>query len=102
MARDFAISFYHSKAWKQCRKGYISHRISIDGGMCERCHKELGYIVHHKIWLTPQNINDSDITLNWSNLEYVGEKCHSKEHNGKYDITADGLEFDENGNLIEV
>lgn len=46
MAKEWAKPFYNSKQWKQCRKSYIAHRISIDGGMCEHCHRELGYIDH--------------------------------------------------------
>lgn len=63
MAKDFAKKFYMGKAWKKCRQSYIAERIRIDGGMCEECHKNLGYIIHHKVALTPQNIDNPDITL---------------------------------------
>ena len=33
MAREFSKSFYDSPAWRKCRKGYISKRQSIDGGV---------------------------------------------------------------------
>ena len=39
-----------------------------------------GKIVHHKIWLTPDNIHDTSITLNWDNLMLVCQDCHAKEH----------------------
>ena len=29
-----------------------AEQVAIDGGLCQRCGQELGYIVHHKIWLT--------------------------------------------------
>ena len=58
MAKEFARAFYNSKRWKDCRRAYIAKRISIDGGMCETCHEVPGYIVHHKIELTPDNISD--------------------------------------------
>lgn len=76
MAKEFAQEFYHSKKWKECRKSYIAQRVEVDGGMCEICRKELGYIVHHKTALTPQNINNPDITLNHCKLEYVCKRCH--------------------------
>ena len=45
LAKPFARGFYDSPAWRKCRKGYISKRQSIDGGMCEHCQREIGYIV---------------------------------------------------------
>ena len=78
MAKEFAKKFYSSKAWKQCRDGYISDRILIDGGLCEECHDRLGYIVHHTVTLTPENINNPDITLNHNKLQYVCKDCHDR------------------------
>ena len=49
--------------------------------MCECCHEQLGYIVHHKILLTPQNIKDPNISLNWEHLSYECKNCHD-EHDG--------------------
>ena len=80
MAHDYARAFYKSSAWQLCRASYIAERQSIDGGLCERCRKELGFIVHHKKHITPENINDPEVTLNWDNLEYVCHDCHNKEH----------------------
>ena len=80
MARDFAKQFYSSEAWNQCRTGY---KKSV-GGLCERClAKGLyvpGEIVHHKIHITPQNIQNSDIVLNWGNLELLCRECHAEMH----------------------
>ena len=39
--------------------------------------------VHHKIPLTPENIYNPEITLNWDNLELLCSSCHSIEHNKK-------------------
>ena len=97
MAKEFAKAFYSSKQWKQCRSAYIAYRQSIDGGLCESCHEVPGYIVHHKIELTPDNINDPDIALGFNNLKYDCHVCHQKE-NAKdgpaglvqYDFTPDG------------
>ncbi len=49
MAKDWAKAFYKSAAWQKCRDSYIAKRIAADGGLCEECQEELGYIVHHKI-----------------------------------------------------
>lgn len=97
MAKEFAKAFYRSKEWKKCRNGYIKSVYSL----CERCNKP-GYILHHKILLTPQNINDSSVTLNWDNLEYLCQECHNKEHFEKYSGIKQGLGFDDEGNLIVI
>lgn len=72
--------FYKSKAWLTCRDGYIK---SVHG-LCERCLKDgkvvTGYIVHHKVYLNDENINNPEVTLNWDNLEYLCFDCHNKEH----------------------
>ena len=99
MAREFAKSFYDSPAWKRVRKSFIALRMGTDGGMCQECHDRPGEIVHHRVWLTPDNINDSAVTLSYSNLEYVCHSCHDKIHGNlseisdklvQYDFTPDG------------
>jgi len=72
-------------------------RMGIDGGMCMRCHKEAGYIVHHKIYLTPKNIEIPEISLCFDNLEYLCLSCHSQEHNGRKGLKCS---FDEKGRPI--
>ena len=103
MAKPFAKKFLNSKAWESCRTGYIADRIRIDGGMCEVCHEALGYIVHHKVLLTPQNINDPDVSLNWKNLSYECKDCHDKHdgHGVKRTISA-VCAFDSDGNPIGI
>lgn len=76
--KEWAKSFYKSKRWQACRQAYIDKRINIDGGYCEECHERLGYIVHHKIMLTPLNISNPDVALNHCNLEYVCKECHDR------------------------
>lgn len=95
MARDFAKSFYASTAWRKCRAAFFAHRY----GLCERCGGP-GKIVHHKEYLTPYNIHDPDVTLNFTNLELHCQDCHNREHNAKYGVTVEGVRFDENGDLI--
>ena len=103
MARDFSREFYRSKAWRRCRAAYIAHRRSVDGGLCEECHEKPGYIVHHRITLTPDNIGDPDIALSFSNLKYDCLECHNKEH-GNAEV-IDGMVkyvFGLNGEVIPV
>lgn len=78
MAQEWAKAFYKSKKWIKCRNYYISCRIKADGGLCEECHNKPGYIVHHRIMLTPDNITDPDVSMNSQHLEYVCKDCHDK------------------------
>ena len=100
MAREFAKNFYNSKAWKECREAY---KRSVYG-LCERCLANGKYVpgdeVHHKIYLTPENIRDPNVTLNWDNLILLCASCHSKEHMSKYDVVREDVMFDENGDLV--
>ena len=98
MAREFAEAFYKSAAWLHCREAYIEHV----HGLCERCHRP-GYIVHHKIYLTPDNIADPDVALNFDNLEYLCLDCHNREHGSSdQQVTREGLAFDSFGDLRRV
>jgi len=97
--KEYAKQFYQGRAWKQCRLSFIKKRQQIDGGMCQQCQEELGYIVHHKINLTPSNINNVEISLNHHNLEYLCKKCHDKEHGFGCGLTAT-VQFDEDGNVM--
>ena len=102
MAKVWAKPFYNSKAWLQCRSSFISYRITIDGGMCEHCREELGYIVDHIEEITLDNINDPYITLNHENLQYLCLLCHNKKTFGSdKEIVRDGLMFNENGELVK-
>lgn len=78
--KPYAESLYNTKAWQHCRDSY---RRSV-GGLCERCRKRglivPGEIVHHKIYIAPENINDPAITLNPDNLELLCRDCHAEEH----------------------
>ena len=102
MARPFAEKFYASKEWQNCRRSYIANV----HGLCERCLArdivKPGKILHHIIELSPDNINDPDITLNHSNLEFVCQECHNEELRKEKEVTRDGLTFDENGDLIQI
>lgn len=91
--KEYAKGFYKSKAWEQCRKTYLS----MTGGLCERCQASGNItpakIVHHKIYITAENINNPAITLNYKNLEALCQECHNKEHikqARRYSVTEGG------------
>lgn len=78
--RDFAKSFYRSKRWQATRAAYAA---SV-GGLCESCATAglivPGEIVHHKVPLTPDNIRNPSLALDFSNLEFVCRSCHAARH----------------------
>lgn len=83
MAKEYARKFYSSQAWNNCREEY-KKKVNY---LCERClakgiYKH-GDIVHHKIFISPNNINDPKITLDHDNLEYVCRDCHAEIHIAK-------------------
>ncbi len=91
--REFAAEFYNSKAWKDCRRAYAKSK----SGLCERCLRngivKAGVIVHHKTHLSPENITDPDVALNWDNLELLCRDCHGAEHQKierRYTVDAQG------------
>ena len=86
MAREFAGSLYRRARWRKCRAAFIADRFAVDGGMCQRCREDLGYIVHHTVWLTPDNIDDHDIVYNHELLEFVCQRCHNQieKEGGRY------------------
>ena len=83
MPRAIDESFYHSRAWKECQALYKKKMY----GLCERCRAKgycvPGEIVHHKIHLTAENVNDASIALNFDNLELLCVACHNAEHKRK-------------------
>ena len=95
MAKEWAKEFYESPMWKRTRHAYRAARY----GLCERC-SGVGKIVHHKEWLTPENIHDDAVTLGWDNLELLCADCHNREHMCS-DAISDGLRFDAEGNVVE-
>lgn len=101
MAKQFSKAFYNSKAWKDCKASYISKMPVAKRGLCEHCYAEgkhiLGKELHHKIELTPYNMNDRSITLGHDNLVLLCFECHQKEHNKR---SEQRYKFDEWGNII--
>lgn len=91
--QPWARSFYRSRAWQECRAALVADRY----GLCEQCGGP-GLIVHHRVRLTPANIGNPAVTLDWANLELLCIECHNRAHGG--DSVSDGLSFDASGNLI--
>lgn len=74
--------------------------------ICERC-GGLAVICHHKEWLNRRNVKNPMVAYNWDNLEALCMDCHNKEHfgdsgNTDKSIIADGLKFDEKGNITSI
>lgn len=72
-------AFYHSKAWRD-----LSYLLRLKSGKCQRCGriadmKQLH--AHHKVLLTPSNVNDTSVSLNPDNIEILCSSCHDEEHN---------------------
>lgn len=81
--KDYAREFYSSTAWQACRAAY-SKQVR---GLCEICLSrgiyKPGEIVHHKVHITPQNINDPAVTLSFDNLQLVCRDCHAEQHRAR-------------------
>lgn len=94
MEKKYSKGFYNSAQWIKCRNSFMKSKNYI----CERC-GGVAKIVHHKKHITPMNINDFNITLNWDNLQALCLECHNIIH-GNSQAMATGVSFDENGELI--
>ena len=103
---------YQSKYWKQIRLSYALSKHCI----CERCgrpvyvdgitdylpkDRRLRYVVHHKTYISDDNITDDDIVYNTDNLELLCIDCHNTEHKAE-GSTKKGLMFDTMGNLVQT
>lgn len=87
--KEFAESFYKSTGWKNCRDAYLKSK----GGLCEECYK-MGKIVpaeevHHIVFITPDNVNDPNVTLNFGNLVALCRECHRRKHTNRKRYTID-------------
>lgn len=95
MAQEFAKAFYKSAGWRKCRAAFIAKRMKVDGGLCQMCRQDQGYIVHHAIWLTPDNIGNPDVALNENNFIFVCHNCHNKIETGDENLYF----FDDSGQI---
>lgn len=77
-------SFYASEKWINFRQIMINSR-SVNGEViCDYCHKPItairDIIGHHKEELTPDNVDNVDISLNPENIMIVHHDCHNEIH----------------------
>lgn len=94
MAKEWAKAFYKSQMWKDTR----AYALKRDHYRCRDC-GALAEEVHHETWLTKDNINDPNVSVNVDNLVSLCYKCHKNRHERKekticavssYRFAADG------------
>lgn len=78
-------TFYASSKWRDFRLSLILERSKEhDGVICEKCEKlivnPIDIHAHHKVELTPENVNDYSISLNPELIELICHGCHDNEH----------------------
>ena len=105
----FAKPFYKSASWQGARQ-VVWDRAH---GLCERCMEngemKPADVVHHKVPLNPENVNDPDISLNPENLIALCHDCHTEVHqelgvgamNGRKEEEP-RVGFDAEGNVVRL
>ena len=79
--------FYTSNEWRKFRKVLIAERTNPNDGVLydeysgKPILKDSDTILHHKIELSMQNVNDRSISLNPENIMIVSMKSHNEIHN---------------------
>lgn len=78
-------TFYQSKEWVNLMQVIRQERLNDDGfNVCAYCGKPIlkkyDCIGHHRIHLTPENVNDVSISLNPDNVDLVHARCHNRIH----------------------
>lgn len=79
-------AFYSGNEWREFRKVIIADRTAADGFVYDEItHKPIvkayDIVLHHKIPLTLDNVNDAGITLNPDNIQIVSFITHNEIHN---------------------
>ena len=79
-------SFYTSDEWRDFRSLIIHDRTTEDGLIIDEYSgkpiaRAYDVILHHKIELTEENVNDYSISLNPDNIMVVSHKSHNVIHN---------------------
>ena len=79
-------TFYRSKEWESLLKVIKNERVNEDGELiCWHCGKPItkkyDCIGHHTVYLTDENVNMTEVSLNPKLIELVHHKCHNKIHN---------------------
>lgn len=103
MAKDFSRHIYHTSEWERVRQAAWAR----DHGLCQECLKRgrvtIAEIVHHKVELTPFNVNDQTVAFGVDNLECVCRDCHATLHGARQrPAPRRDIGFDSQGNLIRV
>ena len=78
-------NFYTSDPWRRLREIVINERTKADGYVYDEVTgqpilKAYDIVLHHKVYLTPENVNDASIALNPDNLQIVSHRTHNKIH----------------------
>lgn len=78
--------FYRSKLWEHFREIVIADRIADDGFLYDEVTgkpimRKYDIILHHKVELTEDNVNDFSVSLNPENIMIVSHKTHNHIHN---------------------
>ena len=79
-------NFYQSKEWLKFRQAVIAERVKDDGFIYDEVTgqpivRAYDIILHHKVFLTEQNVNDKMVSLNPELIQIVSHKTHNKLHN---------------------
>lgn len=105
----FAKPFYKSRAWQKVRKVVMDR----SHGLCERC-MERGElkpadVVHHTTPLTPENMDDPQVSLNPDRLMALCHDCHTEVHQELGIGAMNGAKkeeprvgFDSEGNVVRL
>lgn len=76
--------FYKSKEWQHTKQRLFAERMNEEGEwICEHCGKPIDrdeLVVHHKTFLTADNVNNLDISLGLENLALLHHTCHNEVH----------------------
>jgi hypothetical protein len=99
--KQWAEQFYNGKAWHDCRAAYM---LSV-GGLCERCavRDEIvaADIIHHREYITRETVTRPEVTLNFTNLEALCQRCHNEEHHGnRSGGSGQRYAFNERGEIV--
>ncbi len=79
-------NFYRSNEWNKLLKVLKIERLDGNGELiCFHCGKPItkkyDAIGHHTIFLSDDNVNDFDISLNPALIQFVHHRCHNLIHN---------------------
>ena len=79
-------TFYKSSEWQKLLAVLKMERVDPDGNLiCWHCGKPItksyDAIGHHTIFLTEENVNDANISLNPELIRFVHHRCHNLIHN---------------------